>query len=165
MFVKASVKKGFGVVNQSLVIVAVLSLFGFVWNLINIYFTPRLQNPSIKVSAIMIAASLVFISLSIFLQAGTLGYVRDTLKQGHADLAAFISVGTRYYFRLLLVGIIITLTVMIFVLLGALFVALLKNIGIVIAVLIGLAAIYVILLMFFAPYAVVIGDEKAVASI
>jgi hypothetical protein len=165
MFIKASVGKGFGVARQSLAVVGVLSLFGFVWNLINIYFAPKLQTPSARVSLAMVFASVVFILASIFLQAGTLGYIREKIKQGKADFSLFMSSGSRYYGRLFLVGLIITLAVVAFIAVGAVAVAFLKTVGIVIAVLIGIAAVYLILLMFFAPYAVVINEEKAMASI
>ena len=165
MSMKTSVGKGFEVARQSLAVVGVLSLFGFVWNLINIYFAPKLQTPSARVSLAMVLASVVFFLASIFLQAGTLGYIREKIKQGRADFSIFMSSGSRYYLRLFLVGLIIALIVVVFIAVGAIAVMLLKTVGIVIAVLIGLVAIYVILLMFFAPYAVVINEEKAVASI
>ena len=165
MSIKASVKKGFGVMRQSLPVVGVLSLFGFSWNLLNIYLAPKLQSPSTKVTVFMFAASTVFILISIFLQAGSLGYVRDILKQGKAGFSSFMSAGSKYYLRLLLVGLVISLVAILFVIAGGLFVALLKKIGIVIAVLIAAVGIYVILLMFFAPYMVVADEGKARASI
>jgi len=169
MAIKASVKKGFEVTKKSLTVIGILSVFGFVWSFINIYIAPKIQAqaaaPSVKISVLVLIGSLIFILASIFLQAGTLGYVRDKIKQGKSSLVAFTAAGFKYYLRLLAVGIIITLIAMLFILVAALAVAFLKKPGLVIAIPAGLAAIYAVLLMFFAPYIVVVNEEKPIASI
>jgi len=169
MAVVASIKKGFGVTKQSLSIVGLMSLFGLVWNLLNLYYGPKIQAqvqaPSLKVSVIIIIATLVFILLSIFLQAGSLGYVRDRLKQGKADLSVFMASGSKYYFRLLLVGLIVMVVVILCVVAAAAAVALLRKPGLIIAVPVALVAVYTVLLMFFASYMVVLDEKKAMESI
>ena len=169
MAVKASIKKGFGVAKGSLAIVGILSLFGFVWSLLNIYYAPKIQAqaqaPDAKTSVLIVVSTVIFILVSIFLQAGTLGYVRDKIKQGKANFAAFMAGGAKYYGRLFVVGLIISLVAIAFILVAALAVALLKKPGLFIAVPVALAAIYFILLMFFAPYIVVVNEEKSIASI
>jgi len=169
MAVKESIKKGFGVARQSMAIVGILSLFGFVWNLLNIYYAPKIQaqtqTPDVKTSVLIVIATLIFIFVSIFLQAGTLGYVKDKLKQGKADLSAFIGGGSKYYLKLFVVGLIITLIAMVFIVVAAVAVALLKTPGLFIAVPVAIVGIYFILLMFFAPYIVVVDEEKSIAAI
>ncbi len=169
MAVTASIKKGFGVATHSMTIVGLLSLFGFVWSLLNIYYAPKIQaqtqTPDPKLSILIMIATVIFILVSIFLQSGTLGYVRDKIKQGNANLSAFMGAGSKYYIKLFVVGLIIALTAMVFILVAALAVAFLKKPGFFIAVPVALAAIYFILLMFFAPYIVVVNEEKSMAAI
>lgn len=166
MSIKASVQKGFGVARQSLSVVGVLSLFGFAWNLVNLYYAPKAQQePQAAASVVMVVAAFVFILLSIFLQAATMGYIRDMIKQGQSNLSVFMSSGGRYYFRMLFVGLMITSVVLIFVILGAVSFALLKTVGLVIAIPLGILAIYLIFLVFFAPYIVVVNNEGVIASI
>src|SRR3990167_8311402 len=128
MAIKASVGKGFGVSTKSLAVVGALALFGFIWNLINIYFAPKLQTPDTRTSVMLVLASAVFIFVSIFLQAGSLGYIRDRIKQGSADLSNFLAAGSRYYLRFFLVRLIMMLIVVIFIMLGALAAAFLKTV-------------------------------------
>lgn len=166
MSVKASVKKGFGVAWQSLSVVGILSLFGFVWNLINLHYAPQVQqNPQAAVSAVILVSTIIFLFVSIFLQAGALGYVRDKIKQGQANLSVFMSSGSQYYLRIFLVGLLITLVAIVFVLVAGLFVALLKTVGIVIAVVIAAILVYLIFLVLFAPYIIVVNNESAIASL
>ena len=166
MSVKSSVKKGFGVARQSLPVVGILSLFGFIWSLINLYYAPRVQqNPQTALSILIIIATIIFLFVSIFLQAGSLGYVRDKIKQGQADLSIFLSTGGKYYLPIFLVGLIITLVAVVLIVLAALCVAFLKVVGIVIAVIIAVIGVYLLLLVFFAPYIIVVKDEKAGAAL
>ncbi len=169
MAVTASIKKGFGIARQSMAIVALLSLFGFVWTFLNIHYASQIKaqakTPDPKISILMMIAALVFIFVNIFLQAGTLGYVRDKLKQGKADLPAFMSAGSKYYLKFFAVGVVIALIAAAFIIVAALAVALLKNPGLIIAVPSVIAMIYFILLMLFAPYIIVVDEEKSMASI
>ena len=169
MAVTASIRKGFGIARQSMAIVAFLSLFGFVWGFLNIYYAPQIQaqakTPDIKISMLMMAATLIFVVVNVFLQAGTLGYVRDKLKQGKADLSAFVGAGSKYYLRFFVVGPVIMLIAMAFIIVATVAFALLKNPGLIIAIPAALIGIYFLLLMFFAPYIIVVHEEKSIASI
>ncbi len=165
MSVKSSVQKGFGVARNSLSVVGILSLFGFVWNLVNLFYAPQVQQNPPAASAGIVIATVLFIFVSIFLQAGSMGYVRDKIKQGQATLSVFMSSGGQYYLRMLVVGLIITLVMILFIVLGTVAVVTLKTAGVVIAIPIALTAVYLVLLVFFAPYIVVVENAGAIAAI
>lgn len=166
MSVKTSVGKGFGIARQSMPVVGILSLFSFVWNLINLYYAPQVQqNPQAAISAVLVVATIVFLLVSIYLQAGTLGYIRDKVKQGQATLSVFTSSAGQYYMRIFGVGLIITSIALLFIVVAAVLVAFLKTVGVVIAVAVAVIGIYLFCLVLFAPYIIVANDERAVASI
>lgn len=169
MKIGESVKAGFKVAGGSMNLVLALFVFGAFWNLINVFLTPKLETPTPQTSALAIAVGLVFIFASIFVQAGSLGYVRDKMKLGAAKLSDFMSAGSKYYLRLLLLGLFIALVVGFFVLIAALAVALLaatlNALGIAIAVTVGVIGVYVAMLMFLAPYFIVVADQKIIASV
>jgi len=148
----------------SMNLVAVLFVFGAVFNLINLFFTAnaQLENPDVRTSAVTIVVGLVFVLLSIFVQAGSMGYVRDKIKAGQASLASFTSAGGKYYLRLLLIGLLVVLVILAFVLAGALVIAVfgtaLSAVGIGIAIILAAVGIYVLMLMFLAPY-LIVGED------
>ncbi len=163
------VKKGFAVATKSAPVVGIMFVFGSIWSFLNIYISPRIQartqNPSAKVSILIIIATLVFVLTSIFFQAGTLGYIRDRIKQGTANLNSFTSAGSKYYLRLFLVGLMVLLITALFIIIAAFALAFLKKPGLVVAVPVAIVALYVLLLMFFAPYMVVIDEKSPIESI
>src|SRR3989338_4574871 len=169
MKIRESIKKGLSVATGSMGLVLILFIFGAVWNLINVSLTPRLENPDAGTTAIIVGVGILFILASIFVQAGSLGYVRDRLKLGKAEFASFMASGSKYYIQLLLLGLFIALVVGAFVLLAALVVALLANtlstLGVILAVVIAAIGIYVAILMFLAPYFIVVDGQKVIASV
>ncbi len=175
MGVIESVKKGFSVAAKSMNVVSILFVFGLAWNLVNIFFFPDPQSttpPSTQQTIVIVAAGLVFILLTIFMQGGSMGYVRDLVKQGSASLDSFKSSGGKYYLRLLAVGLIVGVIIGVVVLGAAVIVALVKDrsqviaiTGVIAALLLVSAGIYAILLMFFAPYIVVADEKKAIEAI
>ncbi|MBI3316115.1 MAG: hypothetical protein HYZ87_03985 [Candidatus Omnitrophica bacterium] len=163
-----SIKKGFSVARHSLDLLVVLSLFSFVWNLINLYIAPNLETPAppVQFSAGIVIASILFILASIFMQAGSLGYIRDHVKSGSAALSGFTASGAKYYAPLFILGLIIAAIVVAFVLVAALVTAFLNNvIGVILAVVIAGVGIYAALLLFLAPYGVVARDHKAMVAL
>jgi len=167
MRIKESVSKGFGVAKKSLGLVLVLFAFGFVFNLINLFLAPPTgpdvtQTPPPALVAVMV----VFIFLSIFFQAGSMVYVRDLIKAGTANFGNFTSGGGKYYVRMLLLGIVVSLIVGVLVLLAALVAAFLQNqpvVSVPLMILCAAFGIYFAVLLFLSPYAVVV-DEKGVGA-
>ena len=166
-----SVKKGFSVASGSLPLVGALFVFGFVWNVVNLFFTAQFQaqNEAPQASLPMIFIGIAFVLLSIFVQAGSLGYVRDRLKTGSADFGGFLAAGRQFYVRLLLLGLLMAAIVGVFVLVAAFGIAATGQqanaAGIAVAVLVALIGIYVMILLFLAPYAAVAGDERVIQSL
>ena len=176
-----AIKKGFGVASKNLALVFVLFVFNLIWNMVNIAIMPAGavpapgadagQVPAIPPEAAMatLAFSILFILVSIFMQGGSLGVVRDCIKEGKMKLSQFASYGLKYYLRLLGLGIIIILLVLIVALIAALIVAAtasLNNvvatvIASIVAVAIGLVGIYFVILLVMAPYTMV-SDEIGV---
>jgi hypothetical protein len=115
----------------------------------------------------------VFILISIFIQGGTLGLVRDVIKEGSVKLASFVSYGLKYYFRLLLLGLLIILIVAVVALIAALLIAgtaplnnnVITTIAVIIAILIGIVAglLYFIPLT-LSPYALICEELSIIAS-
>src|SRR3989338_4513484 len=97
-----AVKKGFGIATKSLGLVFVLFIFNLIFNLVSIPLAAKPgAQPTGQATAGAIIFSVLFILISIFIQGGALGIVRDTIKEGRAKLAGFTSYGLKYYLRLL----------------------------------------------------------------
>ncbi|MCG3175276.1 MAG: hypothetical protein MOGMAGMI_00198 [Candidatus Omnitrophica bacterium] len=169
MTVVESIKKGFSVAAQSLDLVLVLFVFGAGWNVMNLLLSQRFQNPDVAQSVMLIALALIFILVSVYMQAGSMGYVRDRVKAGQASLGSFASAGGHFYLRFLAVGAVVAVTAGIFVLIAALVMGFLGQslpvVAIPIAVVAFLAGLYFIIMMFLAPYIVVCKEEKAIPAI
>lgn len=169
-----AIKKGFGIATKSLGLVLILFIFNLIWNLASIPLavTPGTQLTP-RLTAIALVFSAVFILVSIFVQGGTLGLVRDRIKEGKMALAGFAKYGSKYYLRLLGLGIIIILIVAIVALIAGLIVVattplnnrIITVIAAAIAVIIGIAAalLYFIPLS-MAPYALVSEELGVIAA-
>ena len=176
-----AIKKGFGVASKNLMLVFVLFVFNLVWNMVNIAVMPAgimpapgagaSQAPAIPPEAalVTIALSILFVLVSIFMQGGSLGVVRDYIKAGKMKLSQFASYGLKYYLRLLGLGLIIILFVLIVAVIAALIVAAtapLNNViatvmASIVAIAIGLVGIYFVILLVMSPYTMV-SDEIGV---
>jgi len=172
-----AIKKGFGVASRNLLLILILFIFNLIWNMINIAImpagalltpgtapaagTPPAISPQVAITSLL--AALIFILLSIFMQGGSLGVVKDYIKEGRMKLGSFASYGIKYYLRLFGLGIIILLFIVIVAIIAALIIAAtapLNNIiatviASLVAVAIGLAGIYIVILLVMAPYALV----------
>lgn len=178
-----AIKKGFGVATKNPVLVLVLFVFNLVWNIINVSIMPVGAIPAPgadagamptippQVALTTLILSILFVLVSIFMQGGSLGVVRDYIKEGKSKISQFASYGAKYYFRLLGLGIIIVLFVIIVALIAALIVAAttpLNNtiatiIASILAISIGLAGIYFVILLAMSPYTMV-SDEIGVVE-
>lgn len=176
-----AIKKGFGVAGKNLALVGVLFVFNLIWNMINIAIMPTgalpapgaeaATPPAIapEVAMTTLAFSVMFILVSIFMQGGSLGVVRDYIKEGKMKLSQFTSYGLKYYLRLLGLGMIIILLVFIIAAIAALIVAatapmnnvVVTSIAAIVAIAIGLVGIYFVILLVMAPYAMA-SDEVGV---
>ncbi len=176
-----AIKKGFGVASKNMALVLVLFVFNLVWNMINIAIIPAGAMPAPGANAgtapvippetalMTLVFSILFVLVSIFMQGGSLGLVRDYIKEGKAKLGAFASYGLKYYLRLLGLGLIVILLVLIVAVIAALIVAAtapLNNviatvIASIIAIAIGLVGIYFVILLVMSPYTMV-SDEIGV---
>lgn len=181
MGILEAIKKGFGVASKNLMLILVLFVFNFIWNMINIAITPAgavpppgagtATAPAVPPETALTALvfSILFILISIFMQGGSLGVVRDYIKEGKMKLPQFVSYGLKYYLRLLGLGLIIILLVLIIALIAALIVAataplnnaIVTVIASIIAIALGLAGIYFVILLVMSPYAV-ISDETSI---
>ncbi len=175
MGVIEAIKKGFVVAAKGMSLVAVLFVFNLVGNLATLPFTPA---PGAAVTAQatlpLLIISLIFILISIFIQGGSLGLVRDIVKEGKMKLSAMAQYGAKYYARLFVLGLIILLFVAVVALLAALVIGLtapLNNaaisgvaVAIVLAVTIALA-LYFFIPFILSPYAVVCDELGAIEAL
>lgn len=184
MGIVEAIKKGFGVATRNPLLIIVLFIFNLVWNMVNIAIVPQSAMPTLEapaatppaippeVAMISLAVSAIFILISIFMQGGSLGVVRDYIKEGKMKLAGFASYGLKYYLRLFGLGVLIILLVLIIAIIAALIIAAttpLNNmiatvIASIIAIAIGLTGIYFVLLLVMAPYALVSEDAGVIAA-
>lgn len=179
MGVIGAIKKGFGVATKSMGLVLVLFLFNWIGNLLSMMFTPAIpaaEAPAAMPPAMTGAAlifSILFILISIFVQGGTLGLVRDAMKTGSMKLGSMAQYGAKYYIRLLGVGVLIVLVLAIVSVIAALLIALTAPLNNVIVTTIAVAVAVIIVvaaaLKYFipltlAPYAVVCEEKGVIAS-
>lgn len=169
MTVLESIKKGFSVAAQNLGLVLFLFVFGAGWNLTSLLFPQSFQNPTPAQLAVFLTLALFFIIVSVYLQAGSMGYVRDRLKGLPTSPASFAASARRYYFRFLGVGSVLAAIAGTFALIAILpleFIGkTLPVVAIPVAVVASLVGIYFIIMMFLAPYIVVCKEERAIASL
>lgn len=179
-----AIKKGFGVASKNIMLVLILFVFNLIWNVINVAMMPAGAMPAPGATAAApttvpaetalatLAVTVIFILISVFMQGGSLGVVRDYIKEGKMKLGNYASYGLKYYLRLFGLGLLIILFVVIVALIAALIVAAttpLNNaiatvIAAIIAVAIGLVGIYFVLLLVMSPYALVCDEAGVVES-
>lgn len=184
MGVLEAIKKGFGIASKNMFLVLVLFVFNLVWNLINIAImpagalptpgaaavTPPAVSPQVALTTLLF--STIFILISIFMQGGSLGLVRDYIKEGKTKLSQFASYGLKYYLRLMGLGILIILIVLIIAMVAALIIIAtspLNNmvvtvIASIIAIAAGLAGIYFVILLVMSPYALICEGTSVIES-
>ena len=169
MVVGTVIKKGFKVATESMNLVLVLFVFGAVWSVLNVFLAPQLQTPGGAPPAVAIVLGILFVLVSFFMQAGSLGYVRDKLKLGKAEFSSFTASGSKYYIPFLLLSLFIALVVGVFIIAAATIAALLANVmsvlGLVLAVIVAAIGVYAAILMLLAPYFIVVGGQGVIASV
>ena len=164
MGIGESIQKGFGVTKKSMGLILLLSVFGFIFNMIQQTQAPVAAEVDTPPSPLLIVTGIVFIFLTIFFQAGQMGYVLDKIKTGKAAFSNFMSAGGKFYLPILVLGLVVSLIIGVFVLLAALVVAMLQNVQVLsipLAILFAALGIYFVVMLFLSPYAVV-ADGKTV---
>ena len=167
----AAIKKGFSVTGKSLGLMAVLFVFGLVWNLINVFYAQGLAQaePNLRQSIVILALGLVFILISIYIQGGSLGYVLDVVKQGKAAFSNFTAAGKKYYGRLFVLGLIVSVFLIVsfvgIVLAASFLMDKILALAVTITVFLATAVICFVILVSLAPYIAVVDDQKTMASI
>ena len=170
-----AIKKGFGVAAKGMGLVVVLFVFNLIGNLATLPFTPAPgATAAPQLAAPLLIISLIFIIISIFIQGGSLGLIKDALKEGRMRLAVMAGYGVKYFVRLLLLGILILLFVAVIAIIVGLLLAItipLNNpivSGIAIAIAVAIAiitALYFFIPFVLSPYAVVCDEVGAVEAL
>ncbi len=176
MGVMEAIKRGFGIASKSLGLVLVLFIFNLLGNLASIPFAGVQPGttPSPQLTAAALIFSIVFILISIFVQGGSLGLVRDIIKQGKMALGSFASYGLKYYFRLFGLGLLIILIVGIVALIAGLVIAataplnnqVVTTLAVIVSVLIALVVGVLYFIPFtLSPYALVCDETGIIESL
>lgn len=166
MKVIEAVGKGFNLATKSLSLVGLVFVFNLVWNLSTVPFMTRIQGQDIQgapVSPMIGVLSIIFIFVSIFIQGGALGSIREAISSGGAAaLKNFANYGKKFYARLL--GLVLLMVVALF--LVSLVIAMITAIPVpvlnVLLLIIGIIAAIVVFLPFFVAFYVLITDDVGV---
>lgn len=170
-----AVKRGFGIASKSLSLVLVLIVFNLIGNIASMPFAVAPgQTPPPEAMTGALIFTVVFILISIFMQGGALGLVRDSIKEGKIKLSSFASYGAKYYLRLLGLGVIIILAIAIVAIIASLAIALtaplgnqmISSIAIVAAIAIGVITSLLYFIPFaLAPYALICEELGIIKAI
>ena len=170
MKILEAIKKGFEFAGKNMGLVLIVFIFNLIWNWGVIPFAPETPEigvgPGVALSPALTILSVIFILVSIFIQGGVLGSIKDALKEGQMQLARFAGYGAKFYLRLLALAIIIISIIGVVGFLATLIVAASAptgNVAIIaitsiVALIIGAIGVYLVILLFLAPYIAVVED-------
>ncbi|MBI4335246.1 MAG: hypothetical protein HY589_01175 [Candidatus Omnitrophica bacterium] len=168
MKVMEAVGKAFELAGKNMGLWLFLCVFNILWNLVPIPFLGDIQNAAAaKISPSVVALSLAFILVNIFVQGGVFGIIKDNVvSRSKFTVGNFVKYGGKFYLKLLSVGLMILLGI----LLAALIIGLIFSVSLVIrnlfvniiavsiSVILLLVALYFLLLFFLSPYILVMDD-------
>lgn len=174
--------KGFSYASKSVGLILILFIFNLVVSLASIAIIgPATVTPvagavvpplnfAKGIAALLLG--LVAILLSVFIHGGSLACIRDLVKEGKFSLNKFASYGGSFYAKLLGLGILIMLILLVAVIVIGLIIsagaainnAAITAIFVILSILLGLAALYILVLFIFSPYSVVVDDSKVIES-
>jgi len=162
-----SIKKAFMLSVKALKLFYVIAAFNIIANIINLLTVPApTQEMTAAKSFFVIILTLVISLIAIFIACGSIAYIRDLIKTGSADLAAFVENGKKYFLRLLGVTVLVML---VFLVIGAVlvFIANLMPdvLRVIMTLLIVLAFIVAGILFVMPAYALVGSDLGVISSI
>jgi hypothetical protein len=168
MSIFGCIGKGFSIAKSSGSLILAVFGFGFAWSLINLPFISPDGTASPNVVTGILGV--VFLILSIFIQAGSIGYVEQVIKQGKSSLGAFVAAGKKNYFRMFGLAIVMGLMMVILAVVAVLgFVAGGEQsqpspIAVGLAVLVAVIGLMLLIFLFLAPYAVVIDGKGVIGA-
>ncbi len=164
---------GFRVSLKSGLAIAILFAYGFVWNLVNIPFNQAQQASAGGSTATAFASvllTILFLLTYVYMLSGLLSFIREALKKGKAQFADFHAGGTRHYWSMLGLGVILGLLMIILLIAASLAILAEGNEGLTAGSFAILAFLFVIglvgfFLLFLSPYAIIAEDAKIISSI
>lgn len=170
MSIFGCIGKGFSIAKSSGSLMLTIFGFGFVWSLINLPFVAA--DGTSEPNAITAVLGVLFMLISIFIQAGSIGYVEQVIKQGKSSLGTFAQTGKKFYLRMLGLAVVVGLVMLILAVLAVLgFVAggpksaEPSPIAIGLAVVLAVVGMGILLFLFLAPYAVVVEGKGVIAAL
>ncbi len=174
MGIGESLKRGLSTTFKSLPLVLIFFAYSAAANLLNLRLAGGVQEPAptapgLNTTVLASVVGVVLVIIGLFLQAGSMGYIRDHLKTGSASLGSFLGYGLKYFLRLLLFGLFVTVIAVILLLAGSFvinaFPANLRIVAVGLLVVAALAVLYFVVLMFLAPYIIVVEEKGLVEAI
>jgi len=177
MKVMEAFKKGFSVTAGALNLLLTLSVYYIAAAFVRGAIMPKAQPQAWGASewAVALPTGIVFLLLSIFVQAGIFGYVRDAVKSGRTALSKFPEYGKKFFFKVLSLWGLITLIIIVLfsivtivssILIAAMGDAPIADIlgGILFSIGGGLV-IYLTILLFYSPYAIVVDGASLIQAV
>jgi len=168
----SAIKKGFEVAGKNWGLIVVLFLLNFFSGAMGGPLKAVQENASIGMIFLGTLTVIFFLFLSVFIQAGLLGCIKEAIKGGQTKIGNVLALGKKYFLRLLGLTLLIGLIVMLLAIFsggglllrgngGGIF---LRSLGMFISILFGVLAICVAIALFYAPYILVADDCPVIAS-
>ena len=168
----SALKKGFEVAGKNWGLIVVLFLLNFFSGAMGAPLNAVQENTSMGMIFLGTLTVIFFLFLSIFIQAGLLGCIKEAIKSGQTKIGNMVALGKKYFLRLLGLTLLIGFIVMLFAVFsggglllrgngGGIFV---KSLGMFISILFGVLAICAAIVLFYAPYILVVDDCPVIAS-
>ncbi len=167
------IKKGFEVAGKNWGLIVVLFLLNIFSGTIGGPLKTLEEDASIGVILVGVLTVIFFLLLSVFIQAGLLGCIREAIKSGQRGIGNMVESGKKYFLRLLgltlLVGFVVTVLAMfsgvgLILLRGAAGGILLRSAGMFISILFVIAAVCAAIALFYSPYILVTDESQIIES-
>jgi len=159
------IAKGFSIAKSSSRLILTVFAISFAWVLVNLPFVS--PDGAAEPGAVTVVLGILFMLVTVFVQAGTIGYIEQVAKHGSSSLSVFKQAGLKNYFRILGLGVVMGLVMLILAVIAIIgFLAggpeaEPSSAAVVLAVIVALTGLVLLLFMFMAPYAAVV-DGKGV---
>ena len=165
-----AIRKGFAIANKNLGLAAILFIFSLIGEFISTRFI-EIDTAAIAAQLTSLTLVGIIVLIEIFIQGGTLGVIRDYIKEGKVRLTDFAKYGLKYYLRLLGAGLAIVGAAIIVFIAGNLLmipmaISKLILLGGIIALIVTGIGIYLVLLMAaLFPYEIVCGNASVMEAL
>ena len=169
----SAIKKGFEVAGKNWGLLVILFLLNLFSGTIGGPLKALEEDTSIGIILMGVLTVIFFLLLSVFIQAGLLGCIREAIKSGQSGIGNMVELGKKYFLRLLgltlLVGLVVMVLAMfsgsgLILLRGAAGGIFLKSAGMFISILFVIAAICAAIALFYSPYILVADESQIVES-